>query len=508
MLGRCIGRMSYRGVSVIEIREILRLWLEGRGYREVARLSGTDRKTVRRYVDRARACGLDRDGGACQLTDELLAAVIAEVRPSRPNGKSQAWEIIAEHHEQIAAWLTQGLTLTKVHTLLGRRGVMVSYRTLHRYATTELGFGRRRTTVRVADCEPGAEVQVDFGRLGLLTDAADGRRRVVHGLIFTAVYSRHLFVYPTYRQTLNDVIAGFEAAWRFFGGYAGVNSAIRAQIRRGENRRNPRRGAPMLWIPCLVRSTGPDGEVRASLGDPLVDDYLEFVAARSRPNTLLAVAFDLKVFFSVVGKDPARVTTADVFEFLRAAVRGGASGWCGWRTASRGCRRGRSPAGCRRCRACIAYLLARGDTRCGSTRCRAAWLRGARAARGGRGRAAGAGAADAAAGLVAGRGRRAGGRAAHAPGPGDGAGDAAGRAAPLRGAGVAAGDVQVGGPAAVRGRGQGRPSPGGPGREPVLRRARRLPGCTSGPRTRAHGPGVRGAEGAAARAAAVGGGAG
>ena len=26
--------------------------------------------------------------------------------------------------------------------------------------------------------------------------------------------------------------------------------------------------------PCLVRSSGPGGEVRASLGDPLVDDYL------------------------------------------------------------------------------------------------------------------------------------------------------------------------------------------------------------------------------------------
>ena len=39
-------------VSVIEIREILRRWLQGRGLHEVARLSGTDRKTVRRYVDR------------------------------------------------------------------------------------------------------------------------------------------------------------------------------------------------------------------------------------------------------------------------------------------------------------------------------------------------------------------------------------------------------------------------------------------------------------------------
>ena len=69
---------------MIEIVEMLRLWLEGWGLREVARLSGTDRKTVRRYVDRARACGLDRDGGDGQLTDELMAAVIAGVRPSRP----------------------------------------------------------------------------------------------------------------------------------------------------------------------------------------------------------------------------------------------------------------------------------------------------------------------------------------------------------------------------------------------------------------------------------------
>lgn len=56
------------------------------------------------------------------------------------------------------------------------------------------------------------------GRLGLVPDPATGRRRVVQGLIFTAVYSRHLFVYPTLRQTLDEVVAGFEAAWLFFGG--------------------------------------------------------------------------------------------------------------------------------------------------------------------------------------------------------------------------------------------------------------------------------------------------
>ncbi len=52
----------------------------------------------------------------------------------------------------------------------------------------------------------------------------------------------------------------------------------------------------MTFIPCLVRGASPVGEARYALGHPLVDRYLEFVAGRSRPNTLRAVTFDLKTF--------------------------------------------------------------------------------------------------------------------------------------------------------------------------------------------------------------------
>jgi hypothetical protein len=72
----------------------------------------------------------------------------------------------------------------------------------------------------------------------------------------------------------------------------------------------------MSNFPCLVRVVSGSGQVRYRLGDRLVDRYLEFVAGRCRPNTLRAVAFDLKVFFAVTGKDPVEVTAADVFEFL------------------------------------------------------------------------------------------------------------------------------------------------------------------------------------------------
>jgi site-specific recombinase XerD len=43
---------------------------------------------------------------------------------------------------------------------------------------------------------------------------------------------------------------------------------------------------------------------------------LEFVAGRARANTLRAVTFDLKTFFTVIAKDPFEVRSADVFEFL------------------------------------------------------------------------------------------------------------------------------------------------------------------------------------------------
>ncbi len=74
------------------------------------------------------------------------------------------------------------------------------------------------------------------------------------------------------------------------------------------------------WIPCLVRSEVP-GEVPVRLGDEVVDRYLRFVWARVRLNTLLAVGFDLKVFFTEIGKDPAEVTVSDVLGFIEAQRR-------------------------------------------------------------------------------------------------------------------------------------------------------------------------------------------
>jgi hypothetical protein len=64
--------------------------------------------------------------------------------------------------------------------------------------------------VPVADGEPGGELQIDVGSMGLMFDVESDRRRTVWTLIFTAVVSRHMFVRLSFRQTLEDVIAGCE----------------------------------------------------------------------------------------------------------------------------------------------------------------------------------------------------------------------------------------------------------------------------------------------------------
>ncbi|MFN2505868.1 MAG: tyrosine-type recombinase/integrase [Acidimicrobiales bacterium] len=78
----------------------------------------------------------------------------------------------------------------------------------------------------------------------------------------------------------------------------------------------------MVWSPsfrCIARPGG-DGDLY-QVGHPVIDEFLEFVAARARPNTVRAYAHDLKVFFEVVGKEPADVVPADVLAFVSAQRR-------------------------------------------------------------------------------------------------------------------------------------------------------------------------------------------
>ncbi len=212
--------MAYRELFVLEIKEVLRLWSRGRGFRTIAKRTSVDRKTVRRYVEAAQALGLSRDEDSRSLDDDLLAGVAAAVRPGAPSEPGRMREHCREHAELIQGWLDKKCRGPKVRKLLGRHtGVAVPLRTLQRFIAEELGQdGGKRDTVRVVDPEACEILEVDFLELGLFTERGTGLTRKMHALLCTAGYSRHQFVWPCLRQTQQDVIEGLEAAWCFFGG--------------------------------------------------------------------------------------------------------------------------------------------------------------------------------------------------------------------------------------------------------------------------------------------------
>jgi integrase/recombinase XerD len=140
---------------------------------------------------------------------------------------------------------------------------------------------------------------------------------------------------------------------------------------------------------------------------------------------VLAVAYDLKVFFTVVGKSPKRVRPADVLAFMtlngpfmalphRPSNRSMVSGW--------ECRRGRCGVGCRASRVCTRFCMSAATWR--PTRFRVV-CRPAGNETDQDGRSAGPRDPDSTKDPRAVRGRRAHQGPAQPPGPGDGRGDGA-----------------------------------------------------------------------------------
>jgi len=214
--------MAFREVTMFEIKEVVRQWLGGRGIKTVARALGIDPKTARRYVRAAEEAGLSRSGGADSLDDEGFMTVLALLKTPPPRAESEGRRLCEERRDFIESKLGQRVRLTKIHRLLMRQGVVVSYSMLYRFAVEELGFGRNAATVPVVDGEPGEELQLDVGNIVLPEPDQNGRRRRVKVFVFTPNVSRHRFVYVAEREQTGDAIRACEAAWQYYGGIFGV----------------------------------------------------------------------------------------------------------------------------------------------------------------------------------------------------------------------------------------------------------------------------------------------
>lgn len=208
--------MSFRELTMIDVREVLRRWQAGQSARQMAREGVVSRRTAARYIEAAKELGLSPDS---ELTDEVVRVVAGEVQERPEPEPSEARRVLEQHRPRIEHWLGHEppLTLVRVQELLARDGISIAYTTLRRYAHDELGWKERGPTVLIDDPPPGEEAQIDFGEVGYVA-TAEGKRRKLWVLIVTLPMSRYQFVWPTFRQTTEAVCEALDAAWRFFGG--------------------------------------------------------------------------------------------------------------------------------------------------------------------------------------------------------------------------------------------------------------------------------------------------
>ncbi len=207
--------MSFRELSMIDIKEVLRRLQAGQSARQLARDGVVDRKTAARYLAAARSCGLAAD---TVLDDGFVAEVGQRVQARPEPPASEPWTVLEGQRARIEGWLRgeRPLRLVRVRELLARDGIDVSYTTLRRFVHKELAWRERTPTVRVDDPPPGDEAQIDFGHVGHLV--VDGVRKKLWALVVTLTVSRYMFVWPLLQQTTEALCEGLDAAWRFFDG--------------------------------------------------------------------------------------------------------------------------------------------------------------------------------------------------------------------------------------------------------------------------------------------------
>lgn len=207
--------MAYREVEMEEIREVLRLWLLGRGKKAIARQVGVDPKTVRAWARAAEEGGLV-PGEEAEAS--ALEAVVAALGAGGGRPRGESWVLCERERGEIQRLLgLPDVTLFKAQKLLSRTGVEIPYATLHRFCVEELSFGRAAPTVPVADGKPGHELQVDTGWVVRLS-LPGGKWRRLKAWVFTPSVSRYRFVWPCEKETTQSAIEACEAAFAFYGG--------------------------------------------------------------------------------------------------------------------------------------------------------------------------------------------------------------------------------------------------------------------------------------------------
>jgi transposase len=193
----------------ISIQTLLQV---GTTQREIARVTGVDRKTIRRYAREANSPGVATGFPAGKLAD-------AEQNPPpwppapKPTATTSACEI---HRDWIEGQLVLGRNAMSIYQdLVELFGFTHRYNSVKRFVNALKA--REPDRFDVLEALPGEEAQVDFG-LGALTRLSNGKYRRPFLFVMTLKYSGKSFRKVVWKADQESWARLHEDAFRTFGG--------------------------------------------------------------------------------------------------------------------------------------------------------------------------------------------------------------------------------------------------------------------------------------------------
>ena len=177
-----------RGRDVQELKELQR---QGMSIQAISKLTGWDRKTIRKYVQ---AAGLAPEYGP----------------RSAPPSKLDAFKPYLEERLRAGVWNARVLLRE-----LRERNYAGGYTILTDWLRPQRSAARV-VAVRRFETAPGKQAQVDWGHLGTLEMA--GQEQKLHGFTFTLGYSRRMVAEAALDQKLGTLLRLHEAAFQQIGG--------------------------------------------------------------------------------------------------------------------------------------------------------------------------------------------------------------------------------------------------------------------------------------------------
>jgi hypothetical protein len=205
----------------MEIWEILRRWHDGQRNCTIAAGVGCDRKTIRTYLQLACSLGLTRET-VLERKEEMLPKIQTAIEQLHSKATKQA--LLGSHIDEILSLVsntsnplkpkTAFEVICERHNLTGK----VSYSSFKRLARArKISSQPERTTCRI-ELPPAEQLQIDYGRMGLLHDPISQRRRTIHAFIGTLSFSRHKFVEFVFTQDQQSFVKSHVTMFQFFSG--------------------------------------------------------------------------------------------------------------------------------------------------------------------------------------------------------------------------------------------------------------------------------------------------